>query len=518
MVRHVVRLLPGLPASLVLTASLASAQTPAPPPDVEQRIKALDAKVRELQGQLAAARAAAAAAPVATTARVTPPPTSADRTGAVSDGSALSLEALEERLDELDQQVRVVARQAEIDREAAVEKSKTTPVVTAGREGFVLKSADSNFQLRIRGYAQSDARYFASGGGPLAPDTFVLRRVRPVFEGTLFKNFDFKVMPDFGGGTTVLQDAYLDLRFTPALKVRAGKFKGPIGLERLISATDMPFVERAFPTALAPNRDVGVVVFGDVLKNTLNYTVGLQNGVVDGGSADVDDRDGKDAVARVFALPFRNGAHDRLRQLGLGIAGTFGSQRGSLLSPNLPVYRTSGQAVFARYRLDTALGGTTIANGSHWRVSPQGYYYTGPFGLLGEYILSSQEVRRGDTATDLASRAWQLAGSWVVTGEDSSYRGVAPRAIFDPSKGTWGALELTTRYNALALDRDAFPVFANPTAAARTARAWAVGTNWYLNRAVKVTVDFEETLFEGGAASGDRPTERNVLTRFQFGY
>jgi len=515
MLRHIARTLPALAAGLVLSTTFASAQ--ALPPDVQQRIDALDAKVRELARQLSEARAAAPAATEARTANLPSSGASTSATG-VRDASALTLEALEERLDELDQQIRVVARQAEIDREAAVEKAKTTPVVTAGREGFVLKSADNNFQLRIRGYAQSDLRYFADGGGPLAPDTFVLRRVRPVLEGTLFKNFDFRIMPDFGGGTTVLQDAYLDLKFAPAFKVRAGKFKGPVGLERLISATDMPFVERAFPTALAPNRDVGVVAFGDLLKSTLNYTVGVQNGVVDGASADLDDRDGKDVVARAFVLPFKNGSRDALKQLGFGLAGTSGTQRGSLLSPNLPTYRTSGQAVFARYRLDAALTGTTVADGRHWRISPQGYYYAGPLGVLGEYIRSSQAVRHGDATADLTSSAWQVAGSWVLTGEDSSYRGVTPRAIFDPSKHTWGALELTARYNALALDGDAFPTFANPAIAARTARAWALGTNWFLNRAVKVSVDFEETRFEGGATSGDRPTERNVLTRFQFGY
>jgi phosphate-selective porin OprO/OprP len=184
------------------------------------------------------------------------------------------------------------------------------------------------------------------------------------------------------------------------------------------------------------------------------------------------------------------------------------------------VYRTSGQATFARYRVDAnaPATGTTIADGAHWRLSPQGYYYSGPFGLLGEYVFSSQKVLRGTTSGELGSDAWQVLGSWVLTGEDSSYRGVTPRSVFDPSNHTWGALELTARVNALALDRDAFPLFANPSAAARTAKAWGLGTNWYLNRAVKISVDFEETRFDGGATDGDRPTERNVLTRFQFGY
>ena len=38
----------------------------------------------------------------------------------------------------------------------------------------------------------------------------------------------------------------------------AGKFKVPVGLERLESATDIRFIERGFPTSLVPNRDLGV--------------------------------------------------------------------------------------------------------------------------------------------------------------------------------------------------------------------------------------------------------------------
>jgi phosphate-selective porin OprO/OprP len=46
--------------------------------------------------------------------------------------------------------------------------------------------------------------------------------VRPVLEGTVWKIVDFKFMPDFGLGTTVIQDAYIDVRLAPALKIRAG--------------------------------------------------------------------------------------------------------------------------------------------------------------------------------------------------------------------------------------------------------------------------------------------------------
>jgi phosphate-selective porin OprO/OprP len=423
-------------------------------------------------------------------------------------------------LDDVDQKIRVVDRKLELDREAAAEKAKTAPVVSAGRSGFSIASADGQFALRIRGYAQSDGRFFPGQGAELpAPGTFVLRRVRPTVEGTLFKIVDFRIMPDFGGGTTVLQDAYVDLKLSTAARIRAGKFKAPVGLERLVSGSEMTFTERAFPTALAPNRDVGVLLFGDLAANRVSYALGVTNGVLDGGSGDLDTREGKDAVARLFVHPWRAKGHDRLQNLGFGVAGTWGVERGVLATPALASYRTTGQIVFARYRSDAAsLANTTVANGTRYRLSPQGYYYSGRFGALGEYIVSSQEVKRDKTTATLASTAWQLALSYVLTGEDSTYRGVTPRNVFDLSKHTWGAWELTGRYHTLALDKDAFPLFANPTASARSARAFGVGTNWYLNRALKITFDVEETRFDGGAATGDRKPERALLTRFQVAF
>ncbi len=106
----------------------------------------------------------------------------------------------------------------------------------------------------------------------------------------------------------------------------------------------------------------------------------------------------------------------------------------------------------------------------------------------------------------------------MLTGERAAYTGVVPRYAFEPSTGKLGAFELTARYHQLTADRDAFLTFANPLVAARTAKAWTTGVNWYLNRSVKVTADYEQTRYPGGAPAGDRPTEHDVLTRIQFGF
>jgi phosphate-selective porin OprO/OprP len=431
------------------------------------------------------------------------------------------LEALTARIEELDQQLRVLERKLEIEREQATEKAKTTPAVTAGGQGYSLRSSDGSFQARFRGYIQSDGRFVGESDATSGPSTFVMRRVRPVLEATAFKIFDFKVMPDFGGGVTVLQDAYADARFASWFRIRAGKYKAPFGLSRLQSATEMTFIERGTPTLIAPNRDIGVMAFGDTLGERLSYQVGVFNGVVDGGSADADDRSGKDVVARLFAHPFRKAQSDAFKNLGVGIAVSGGSQRGTITTPDLPSYRTAAQQVFFRYRSDTTLEGTTLADGRHWRLGPQGYYYRGPLGLLAEYSVSNQRLRRGTVTGDSTATAWQLESSYALTGEAASYRGIVPKHNFERSSGgqSWGAFELIGRYGRFEVDDSVFPLFANPASAARQADDVVGGINWYLNRMVKITAEYEQIQFDGGAPDGaDRPTERGLFTRLQFAF
>jgi phosphate-selective porin OprO and OprP len=112
-------------------------------------------------------------------------------------------------------------------------------------------------------------------------------------------------------------------------------------------------------------------------------------------------------------------------------------------------------------------------------------------------------------------RAWQAAFSFVLTGEKASYKSVKPARNFDPAQGGWGAWELAARYTELLLDEDSFPVYAAPASSARAARTWSAGLNWHLNPGLKVMADFDTTRFTGGAAAGDRDTERAVLTRVQ---
>jgi phosphate-selective porin OprO and OprP len=432
---------------------------------------------------------------------------------------------LQQRLDAVDQQIRILARRFELYQDSVVNAGKGKPSVTAGPAGFQLKSADGNFVLKLRGYLQADGRFYLGDDGKVLSNDFLLRRVRPLIEGTIYKYYDFRILPDFAGSAPTIFDAYFQARLTPEFGIRAGKFKPAVGLERLQSATDIKFVERGLPTNLVPSRDVGLQIAGDVSRGIVSYSAAIFNGVADLASGLNDLSDQKDVVGRVFIVPLARHADKAPVDLGFGIAASTGKELGTTANPALAGYRSPGQATIFRYLSNSpaTIAGTVVANGRRTRISPQGYLNIGGLGLLGEYVISRQTVTR-DTAiavtqtAKLEHQSWEVTGSYLLTGEQASFASITPKKQFDPFAGRWGAFELVARYGQIDFDDDAFPFFANPANSVTKAKAWGVGLNWYLARSIKFALDFEKTKFEGGAAAGDRPDEQYVATRLQTSF
>jgi phosphate-selective porin OprO/OprP len=438
-----------------------------------------------------------------------------------------SLAELLQRIEEQEQKIAVLERKLEIQEEADKTAATSTAVVRASDRGFSLQSADGQNQLRLRGVLHFDGRYLIDDDTDVT-DTWQATRVRPILDGTLGGIYDFRFTPDFGQGRTVIQDAYVTARFRPAFQLTAGKFKMPVGLERLQSANDIRFVARGLPTSLAPNRDLGLQLAGNLLGERLTYAIAFANGSNDGGSSeafgDVDLNDDKEWAARVYAQPFAESDNFYLRGLGVGLAGTYTDQQGTAAQPLLPTFRSPAQATFFRYRAGAT---PTLADGERTRLAPQVYYAFGSFGLLGEYTEVSQDVSRVVSAATrtgtVDTSAWQLAAHWFLTGEEQSFRGFRPGSVFSLDKGTWGAFELVGRYQELRVDDDTFAggaaSFADPAAAARRASGYSLGLNWYLNQNVKWVLNYEHTSFDGGAPGGaDRPTEQALLTRVALGF
>jgi phosphate-selective porin OprO/OprP len=403
--------------------------------------------------------------------------------------------------------------------EALEKKLAETPSVTAGERGFSIASFDKAHEVKLAGTLQTDARFFFDDEEKPDTDTFLIRRARPTMEGRIAERAEFRIMPDFAGSSATLQDAYIDYAFLPAVRLRIGKFKSPFGLERLQSSSALRFVERAHPTSLAPNRDTGAQLHGNVAGGTVSYAVGVFNGVADGGSSASDVSDDKDAVARLFLSPAVNSDIEVLKGLSFGVAASYGKEEGSVTSSGLSGYRSPGQAGVFSYRTSTNAADAVWADGERVRWSPQLTWYAGSFGLLGEYVSASHEVRRDDKTETLDHEAWQVAASWILTGEKNSYRGVTPKNEFDPAKGQWGAWELAARYSDLKLDSKTFPTYANPDRSVEGIQSWAVGLNWYLNRNIKSALTYEQSAFDGGSTGGkDREDEKVLFARVQLAF
>jgi phosphate-selective porin OprO and OprP len=105
-------------------------------------------------------------------------------------------------------------------------------------KGVALSGAPNSFILKFKATLQADARkYFDEP----SRDNVLMRRVRPQIAGTVLGLVDFLVVPDFADSRVVLYDAFVDVHPRPWVRLRVGKFKTPLGLERLQTDFDIPF-------------------------------------------------------------------------------------------------------------------------------------------------------------------------------------------------------------------------------------------------------------------------------------
>lgn len=548
----------------LLAATLAGTTGAAAPALAAKKLSAKDAQILSLEKRLemlekrltAYESQGAAPATAATQQAAHPAP--------ISSGNKV---ADAETVKQIDQKVKILERKMEVEKENTQSKWATFPkTVELGAQGLKVVSSDENFIMYLRALIQADSKFFMDDSGnqntPFTngdnlADQFTLRRVRPILEGTVWKWFDYRIMPDFGSGATRLFDAYVDIRYFREASLTAGKFKGPVSLERLQSASNLAFVERAYPSQLAPNRDVGFMLHGEFDKpgyptnfsklernqtkagsfplymypEFFSYQLAVVDGSRNNGNIDSDQNDSKEFQGRIFAHPFLHTGWEALEGLGVGFAGTYGNPNDDLLSN----YQSPGLATIFTYN------SLARADGTQFRLYPQGYWIWGPFQLVGEYAYSSQQLANqvlvnnrtfNKNTTEANDQAWNVTASYVLTGEDNVFlrQGIKPRHEFDPlygispdkpfnpAEGHWGAFQVAARWTLLDFDQANFqnvgtakvPIypFADPRVSVKQANTWGLGLNWWLNSNVKLMLDYSQTSFTGGAGLFNT---RNVL-------
>jgi phosphate-selective porin OprO/OprP len=468
--------------------------------------------------------------------------------------------------------VNVLERKLEVQEEVNTAAFKKLPIFDGGENGFKITSSNKEHQLRIGSSIQTDYRNFLGDNPPawipgspgwyggVGPDSIFLRQARIILEGYVFNDIYFKLMPDFAqnsNSSNLIPDAFVDFAYQPKASLLVGKYKPSIGLERLQGDANTVFLERAFPTNLAPNRDMGLQLHGAFAKpgyktekapgaidskNFFTYQVGITNGTGDSGNIALNGAlpnsatsfaNNKEFDGRIFAQPFQHSGYDWLEGFGVGVSGSFSNpDHLALVAQRTPL----GQSQFIDYtQVNGQTKGTLTSNGNANRIYPQAYWYKGPFGLMGEYVASTQTLNatsnsRGNNNLTQTNTASHVQFSYVVTGEDNQFEGVKPIRKFDPGKGTWGALQLAARWSQLTLDNDSFKLL-DPTKSASEATEFTVGANWFLNKYSLIRFDYENVWFTGGAGTpgattngvtsyniANRPSEQVLSTRFQLAF
>jgi phosphate-selective porin OprO/OprP len=445
------------------------------------------------------------------------------------------IKALRSQINALEQKLDALEKKQEASDQASAAAAKAVTQVSFTDKGFVFASGDGASSLHLGALVQFDSREFFGDGGGVPNNSFILRRARIILDGKLDKIYSFQLVPEFGNGsggtatTVAILDANFTIAPTPAVQLKVGKFKTPIGLEELQADPSTSFVERSLVNNLVPNRDLGAQVCGIIDGGGVNYSVGLFNGIPDAltssGNSDFDNE--KDVDARLFLKPFVNEKKSAWQGLGFGVAGGLGREKTH--SAVTSGYKTAGQQTFFSYNA------AVYADGDVWRASPQACYYLGPFSALAEYVISTINVRPSaptpttfPAKTQLENKAWAATVGYVITGEDATYDGVTPASPFSWADGTWGAWQVVARYEDLKIDPKAFAgtgaaQLASTATNAKEASGWGVGVNWYLTKAVRITQDFFDTRFT--KAGTIAPTtqilqhnEKALTTRLQLNF
>src|SRR5580658_6003656 len=385
----------------------------------------------------------------------------------------------DQKIQDLQQKVDELQKEVKADEDS--DGGQNAAVATADyASGFTIRSKDSNFILHIGADLQVDNHTFFGSGSSADTDNIVLRRVRPTIFGTVYKYVDFFIRPDFGLGTTAIYDAYIQLNYIPWFQVRAGKFKPPVGLERLQGDDDTSFVERGLPTLLVPQRDIGYQIGANPFHNRFSYQVGVFNGVPDSSiGTDTAVSNHRDYAARLFLTPFAPDDKNLLKGLGLGFAASGGNTDGEAL----PSFKTFGQNSFL-----TFASGVTPA-GHRTRLEPQAYYYLGGFGLLSDYGANEEGFQKGTVRRNIAMRAYGVELSYILTGEKKGFGSPTPRRSFDPlHHGGWGAIEIAARVGDWEAEKGLYNYgLVNSATSSRHLHEYVGGVNWYLNRLVRIT-------------------------------
>jgi phosphate-selective porin OprO/OprP len=465
---------------------------------LEAKVGALEARIEQLSGQ--AGRLSAS------------PPSSPDRvTG--DDGARAGLGASGGSAPPFPRSPRAGMAEAEVGRNSQV---RFEPA-------FQLRSGDDEYLLQVGNLLQFDGRFFEQGGQTPVHDTFAIPREWLIFSGRLTRPYEFYASIAHGFQAVSLLDAFINLHYDDRLQLKVGRFVVPFSFEPyMLPVRGLITPEYSlFFNNFEPNRDLGVMAWGQVARERVDYAAGIFNGNRNGL---LDTNDAKDVVGLLNARPFHGSGIPALENLNVGGSVDYGDE---LNAPNPQTLRTivplPGNATvgvpFLSFNNNVRESGVRALWSLHMA------YYHRHLSLIGEWDAGFQDYARdnGASRTRLPIRSYYVEAGYFLTGETVTSRNeIKPLRNFDlrPGRRGPGAWELGTRYNGLRLGPQVFTAgLADPNLWTDRVATTDVGLNWYWNPYFKVALFWEHAEFGQPvlyAPGARQKTSDLFLIRFQL--
>jgi len=390
--------------------------------------------------------------------------------------------------------------------------------------GFELRTDDDEYIFQFHDLTQFDYRGYTQGGQTQVHDGFSFPRQWWMFSGRVTKPVGYFVSFSNGFDTFSLLDVFVDLDFNPKFRTRIGRFKTPFTYEFLVEPIQgLIAPERSiFFNNFGQNRDDGIMAFGRLFNNTVDYAGGIFNGT----------RNGTLPMQNTPATswfgnwrPFGNEENTLFENLNIG-GSVFASNFDQAPIPQefRTVVPTTGNALLGTPFLNLNNNVRMYGPMAFWDLHLA--YFYGGLAWISEWQSGYQSYAIGNGhQTKVPVGSFYSQVSYLITGETRSSVGIVkPNNPVSFGRGNgWhgtGAIEPFFRFQYMDIGNQIFTSgFADPNLWANRLYQTDVGVNWHLTQYVKMYFDwirdgFNQPVFY---APGHRQWQANqFLVRLQL--
>ena len=357
-----------------------------------------------------------------------------------------------------------------------------------------LQSRDKDFTFQIQNQLTLDGTFYSLDNANTLEKGFNVPFYRLYFMGNFLEKWEYLASVQQSLGSFNILDVYAGYLFNEELNIRVGHYLSPFLYEYwAFSPAWEPVITNSPLFQLAGKRQTGVMLWGRLFDNVVQYQVGAFNGPT-GAYFDLDRH--VDGMGEVTWTPFKPDEGSPLQSLGIGFSVQNGVQEYVLSSGsdfNFP--SGNGEPTLNQNFVNSSgvpwftYNDTIAANGNRTKIAPHLFWF-GQFSLLAEYLHWTRALTDGTTNITEEIDAYYVNASYFLTGEEYKGDGLLGYTTIEPLHD-YGAWELVSQFSQIELGPQSLtPGFAEPGQDATRMQQLMAGVNWWPNRYVRISFDY----------------------------